>query len=239
MNIAPPIAQKSKLGTCPHGLPQGACPICSGMGGGGGGASAKKAERPAGEMSWDQCYSVWQQMLKAKDAAQQRRNDALQAQMQAPINFGEKLGNFAIKITSLSDKLMDFAQKAQQNSQMLSKPILLATKILVPVLNMVKDVAVFAQKAINIVQQKIADISDKLNAIFGELKNATEKKISDKLKDFRKKFKSIFGIQEPEKVDDEEKKLEKEKRIFDLKTTFDSIKKKLSQSNKEVENADC
>lgn len=42
---------KSKIGTCPHGLPQGACPICSGMGGGGG---ARKVEtKGAGEMTWD------------------------------------------------------------------------------------------------------------------------------------------------------------------------------------------
>ena len=26
----------ARVGTCPHGLPLGACPICNGMGGGGG-----------------------------------------------------------------------------------------------------------------------------------------------------------------------------------------------------------
>ena len=30
----------NRIGTCPHGLPMGACPICNGMGGGGG--SVKK-----------------------------------------------------------------------------------------------------------------------------------------------------------------------------------------------------
>ena len=28
-------ASHNKIGTCPHGLPMGACPICNGMGGGG------------------------------------------------------------------------------------------------------------------------------------------------------------------------------------------------------------
>ena len=52
-------------GTCPHGLPVGACPICSGMGGGG----AKKADSTAkpGEMSWNECYAIGQ-MMKAQNS---------------------------------------------------------------------------------------------------------------------------------------------------------------------------
>ena len=46
------VQQVNKLnaGLCPHGLPPGACPICSGMGGGGG---KRVGERPqkAGEMT--------------------------------------------------------------------------------------------------------------------------------------------------------------------------------------------
>ena len=46
----------SRVGTCPHGLPLGACPICNGMGSGG----AKKADFSAkpGEMSWSQCAAI-------------------------------------------------------------------------------------------------------------------------------------------------------------------------------------
>ena len=57
--ISPNIVQ-----TCPHGLPAGACPVCSGMGGGG---SAKKADpAPKNEMSYAECYAIWMRM-KADD----------------------------------------------------------------------------------------------------------------------------------------------------------------------------
>ena len=51
--------------TCPHGLPHGACPICSG---GMGGASQKKADFSAkpGEMSWNECAAIGAMMRAAK-----------------------------------------------------------------------------------------------------------------------------------------------------------------------------
>lgn len=234
MNIPPPMVQKSKIGTCPHGLPAGACPICSGMGGGGGGCSTKRAQNP-GEMSWDQCYSVWQQMLKAKDLQAQRKEQALQAQMQQAISFTAKMDNAAQRLANLAQKLTDFAKTGQmQNLQLpkvIAKPLALAAQIAVPILNAAKNVVIIAQKALNFIQTKLADISDKLNAIFGELKNSTEKKISDALKDFKKKFKSIFGITEP--IDDEEKRLEESKRIFEFKTILQTIKEKISKKGKD------
>ena len=108
-------------------------------------------------------------------------------------------------------------------------------KMAIPTLNLLKDVALLAQKAINFGKEKLTDISDKLNAIFGELKNATEKKISDRLKDFKKKFKSFFGITESEDVDDEEKKIEEEKRIFELKTFIHTLKEKFTNKKEEKE----
>lgn len=229
MNIVKPTIQnlqQHKIGTCPHGLPAGACPICNGMGGGGGGA-AKKADRPAGEMTWDQCYAVWQKMLQAKDLAAQKKHDAMQAQMQAPVNFSAKIENAALKIAGLADKLANFVQNAKQTPTIMTKTLALAAKIAIPVLNVLQNVANLAQKAVNFVQQKLADISDKLNAIFGELKNSIEKKISDKLKDFKKRFKSIFGIDEPDVMDDEEKQVEEAKRLFEFKTVLHNIAEKV------------
>ena len=51
----------TRTGSCPHGLPLGACPICSG----GGGGTMRKADFSAkpGEMSWNECaaeLSVYQ-----------------------------------------------------------------------------------------------------------------------------------------------------------------------------------
>lgn len=232
MNVSIPSVQKNKIGTCPHGLPAGACPICNGMGGGGG--AAKKADSHVGEMSWDECYAVWQQMLKAKDLAQQKRNEALQSQMQNQISFTNKLENAAQKIANLSEKLVNFIQKAQSVPTIMSKPLVLAAKIAIPVLNVLKNITVLTQKTINFVKERLADISDKLNAVFGELKNAVQKKISERLKDFKKKFKSIFGLFEEEEIEDEDKKVEKE-RIFELKTTLNKIKEKIFK-NRELKN---
>lgn len=233
MNIAKPFVQQHKVGSCPHGLPAGACPICNGMGGGGGG-SAKKADRPSGEMTWDQCYAVWQQMLKAKDLAAQKKHDALQAQMQTPMNFAAKLENAALKIASFADRLINFVNKTQTSSTIMSKMLTIAAKLAIPVLNVLQNVATLAQKAVNFVKEKFVDISDKLNAIFGELKNSMEKKISDRLKDFKKRFKSLFGVVEPDDLDDEEKQVEEAKRLFEFKTVLHSIKEKFGK--KDVKN---
>ena len=202
MNIVKPFVQQHKVGSCPHGLPAGACPICSGMGGGGGG-SAKKTDRPKGEMSWGECYAIWQQMLKAKDLAAQKKNDALQAQMQTPVNFSAKLANAALKIAALAERLTSFVQKTQSTSTIMSKTLAFAAKLAIPVLNVLQNVAILTQKTLNFIKEKFTDISDKLNAIFGELKNSIEKKISDRLKDFKKRFKSLFGVVEPEDLDEE------------------------------------
>lgn len=234
MKLPQSSIQKTKIGTCPHGLPQGACPICSGMGGGGGGG-AKKAEKPSGEMSWDECFAVGQ-MLKAQQLAQlQRKNEAIQGQMISQYKMQINLGSMAQKMTDLAERLTNFVQRTQSTSSIFSKTLALGAKLAIPTLNVLKNTALLAQKAMTFAKEKLADISDKLNAMFGELKNATEKKISDRLKDFKKKIKSFFGITEPEDVDDEEKKIEEEKRIFELKTFIHTLKEKFTNKKEEKE----
>jgi len=202
MNFSPTSVHKTKVGTCPHGLPLGACPICSGMGGGGGGGGSKKVERPAGEMSWDECVAVGQ-MLKAQKLAQQKRDIAMQAQLHAPSNITTKLENIAQKIAVFAQKLNEFVQKPQSTPTLISKTLVFTAKLVIPTVNILKNIPILAQKAINFVKEKLTDISDKLNAVFGELKTAIEKKISDRFKDFRKKNKSLFTIFEPLDVKEE------------------------------------
>lgn len=230
MNVSPSIAHKAKAGTCPHGLPLGACPICNGMGGGGGGGSAKKSDKP--EMSWSECYVMWQQMQKAKQAPKGNPNEAIQAQMISQYKMQLSIGAFAQKIGNLTDKMSNFIKNASYASSFGDKLLAFSARLALPVLNSIKNIASFADKALNAIKGKFIDISDKLNAMFGELKNAIEKKISDKLKDFKKKIKSLFGILDPENVDDiedEEKKIEDEKRIFETKTFIHSLKQKFSE----------
>lgn len=202
MNLPLSSINQSRIGKCPHGLPAGACPICSGMGGGGG-SSARKGNKATGEMSWDECYAVWQQMLKAKEAAQQKRNDALQAQMQAPINFGARMENMAQKMADFAQKLTGFIQKdsplMQKMPAIFAKPLVLAAKVAIPIINVLKNVPILVQNAMNFIKENMVNITDKLSAIFGELKNSNEKKVSDRLKKAGKKIKSfleIFNVQE-------------------------------------------
>ena len=76
--------------------------------------------------------------------------------------------------------------------------------------------------AFNAIKEKAAEIADKLTAMFGELKAAVEKKISDKLRELKKKLFNLFGLSETEN-EEEEKRIEEEKRLFDLKNLKETI----------------
>jgi hypothetical protein len=224
MNFSATPLHKTKIGTCPHGLPQGACPICSGMGGGGG---IKKNERPAGEMTWDECFAIGQ-MLKTQKLASQKRDLAMQAQFNPPVKNISYLENIAQKIADLTQKLSEFVQNSQTTTlKPFVKLLILAVKVAIPVLNILKSISLIAQKTINFIQEKAADISDKLNAILGELKNSIEKQISDKLTDFKKKIKSLFSVFETSETKDEDSKIDEAKAILKLKTIFHNVKEKL------------
>jgi len=183
-------------------------------------------ERPSSEMSWAECFAIGQQM-KAQKLAQMQKDVSLQGRINVPLTIAGRLENLAQKVASIADKLNSLVQNAKTNPTLLSKTIAFVANLALPVLSVIKNVAEVAQKVINNIQQKLADISDKLTAVFGELKVSVEKKISDKFKDFKKKAKSLFGIFEPSEVDDEEKQVEESKRLFEMKTAFNSIKAKL------------
>jgi len=84
---------------------------------------------------------------------------------------------------------------------------------------------------IQTIQQKLADISDKLTAVMGELKAAIEKKISEAFKEFKKKVKSLFSIFKPLDAENEEKQIDETKRTFELKTFIHDLYKKLKEGN--------
>jgi L-rhamnose mutarotase len=83
------------------------------------------------------------------------------------------------------------------------------------------------------ITQKLADISDKIAAVYGEIKTAIEKKISDFSNNLKKKLKSLFSIFGTENSDNEEKKIEDEKRVFELKTFIHKIYEKISRNKKD------
>ena len=211
----------TKIGCCPHGLPQGACPICSGMGGGG----MKKADFSAkpGEMSWNECAAIGAFLKAQKNAQMQRQQDAL--------NFAQISRAFQNSLINSSQKLANIAQFFTQNTPaIIAKPIgfVLNTLVGAPlrfVANIPNVISNFAGK--------IVDISDKLTAMMGELKNSIEKKISESFQTFKKKVKSLFGIFKPLDTDNDDKQIEETKRTFELKTFIHDLYRKITKKDLE------
>ena len=85
-------------------------------------------------------------------------------------------------------------------------------------------------------KQKFVDIQDRLNAMFGEMKNSVEKKISDTLANFKKKFKLIFEVEETSRTDDEDKKVEEDKRAFEVKTLINDLYNKITKTTQSYDN---
>src|SRR5574344_1345454 len=83
------------------------------------------------------------------------------------------------------------------------------------------------------ITQKLADITDKLTAIVGEFKAASEKHISEAFKNVKKKIKSLFSIFSINNADDEDKKIDEDKRAFELRTFIHDLYKKLTKEEKD------
>jgi hypothetical protein len=79
----------------------------------------------------------------------------------------------------------------------------------------------------------LADISDKLSAIYGEVKAAIAKKIGEPLNEFKKKIKSLFSIFDTQDIQNEDKKVDETKKAFRLKTFIHDLYKKLKGQDEE------
>lgn len=203
--------QKSNIGTCPHGLPLGSCPICNGMSGGG----VKKADFSAkpGEMSWNECAAIGA-FLKAQKLARQNR-------VQDSINFTQKLVDFQKSLDRTHQNFVLF------NTMLSEKlPKILSTPLIFVVQNVIQRpieiIKTFTQILPNLTQ-RLADISAKITSILGEIKTAINKKISETLGEFKKKIKSLFSLFETLNLHNEDKKIDEEKRAFNLKKFLHSL----------------
>ena len=208
----PRAANNSRIGTCPHGLPMGACPICNGMGGGG---SVKKDNKPK-EMTWNECYAIGQ-MLKAQKEARLHTQQMFAAQtQQAHLNNLQTQIN-ALKLAILNSSLPK--PVAQALTAVLDTVITPMAKAVQTINNTIQNLTNNIAKAVDSFKQKIADITDKLTAMLGEAKAAIEKKISDKLKDMKKKLFGLFGIAQADNEEDEEVKRKKKKKLIHEENT--------------------
>ena len=198
-----------KAGTCPHGLPLGACPICNGMAGGNS-TTKRNIPRNVGEMTYNQCAAIGA-MLRAQKHAKEQAKIAQQ-------NYIQSLTDFAKNISNTHQRLADLMVRVTQNlPPVVAKPMNFVLKvILIPVQTVLRGVVV--------ILHKFADITDKLTAVYGELKAAIKEKVSKFVNDVKKKLKSIFFVFGADETDDEEKKIDEAKRTFELKTFIHKLR---------------
>ncbi len=216
-----------KAGTCPHGAPLGACPICNGMGGAG---SMKKADHTAkpGEMSWNECAAIGAMLRAQKAAKAQHQQDA--------VSFAQRVAMFEKNMMNISQKLADISGVFTQNfPPIIAKPVsFVLNNIIGGTINLLKNIPAAIQNFAQSISQKFVEISDKLAAVYGEVKAALAKKIGEPLNEFKKKIKSLFSIFSPQDAQNEDKKVDEAKKAFRLKTFIHDLYKRIKGESGEI-----
>ena len=215
----------TRAGLCPHGLPPGACPICSG----GMSTQPKTADFSAkpGEMSWNECAAIGAFLKSLKNARMAKESDY----QQHLINMAK----FEANMAKSAEKLTQFIQAMNQN--VLTKPIaFVAQRLVLPVVNTLKNMPSAVLNTLANISGRLADISDKLAAVYGELKAAVNKKVSDFTKRIKKKLFSIFTLFEADNESDEnEVMVAFEKQLDKLKNLLEKISKEPTEETIENE----
>lgn len=217
-------ANNARIGTCPHGLPQGACPICSGMGGGGGMRKADFSAKP-GEMSWNECAAIGAFLKAQQNAKLQRQQDAQ--------NFAQQSVAFQNAMNKASQNISMLARFFSVNTPaIIARPVnFILNTVIGGTLNAIRSFPQTVQIAFQNFGQKLADISDKLAAVYGEVKTAIAKKISESINELKKKVKSLFSIFTPQDADNDDKQIDETKKAFKLKTFIHDLYKKLKKED--------
>ena len=222
-------AKNARIGTCPHGLPQGACPICNGMGGGGGMRKADFSAKP-GEMSWNECAAIGAFLKAQQNAKLQRQQDAQ--------NFAQQAVAFQNAMNKASQNISMLARFFWVNTPaIIARPVnFILNTVIGGTLNAIRSFPQTVQIAFQNFGQKLADISDKLAAVYGEVKTAIAKKISESINELKKKVKSLFSIFTPQDADNDDKQIDETKKAFKLKTFIHDLYKKLkNEDEKDLE----
>lgn len=222
VGVAPHI-HNTKVGSCPHGLPAGACPICSGMAGGNS-TTKRDTPRNVGEMTYNQCAAIGA-MLRAQKAARQRAEANQQSFVQAMMQFNKNLQNIHQRILELASNI----QKAMP--AIISAPVnFVLTQVVARIVNVMAGMTNILAN----VAQKFVDIADKLAAVYGELKAAVSKSLSNLMSNIKKKLKSILFIFGADETDDDEKKIDETKKAFNLKTFLHSLSRKFKREEERI-----
>ena len=220
---AAPHIHNSKIGCCPHGLPAGACPICSGIAGGNS-TTKRDTPRNVGEMTYNQCAAIGA-MLRAQKAAQQRAQASQQGFIQSMVQFQKNL-------ESMHQRIIDLATNISKSMPaIISAPVnFVLTQVVARVINIMSAIPnVMANFA-----QKFVDIADKLAAVYGEFKAALTKSLSNLMGSIKKKLKSIFFVFGADETDDNDKKIDETKKAFNLKTFIHNLSRKFKREEERI-----
>ncbi len=202
----------TRIGTCPHGMPIGACPICNGSGGGGGSKTQEKTRMP-GEMTWSQCFAEGMLLKQSKARMEANLNSPLHnvdLAQQLQRNISNYINNVQQIISAIKNSMpAPLAKAVEFLNQIILTPLL---NIAAKIPKLVQAIQNFAENIRSTLQQ----VSEKLTAFFGEVKNFVNKKMSDFVKKATKKLFGFLGIQGM----DEQEEIEAE----DFFTVFSSKK---------------
>lgn len=223
MPVAAANIGNTKIGTCPHGMPMGACPICNGMAGGNS-TTKRDTPRNVGEMTYNECAAIGA-LLKAQKAAQKRAQANQQTFIQSALQFQKNM-------ESLHNKILDLAASISKNA-----PAIVAAPINFILNNVIGKLISALANTPNVMAnfaQKFVDIADKLAAVYGEFKAAISKALSNLAGSIKKKLKSIFFIFGAEETDDEDKKVDEAKKAFNLKTFIHNLARKFKHEEERI-----
>ena len=199
MTVGQVSAAAVKSGLCPHGLAAGACPVCSAMGTNSTKVKTADFSAKPGEMSWNECAAIGAFLKSLKNARLARDNDYQQRLL--------SIAKFEANLQKAAQQLSELILIMSKNN--LTKPLAFAAqKLVLPLMQTFKNMPANVISAMNVFSEKLADISDKLTAIYGELKTAINKKISDLAKKIKKKLFSLFEIFNTENETDENEIME-------------------------------
>ena len=124
---------KINTGLCPHGLPPGACPICSNAAG-----SMRQSDRNrnVGEMTYHECAMIGN-MMKARALAQKNHEKNLEHRIQ-------NLQAFEKITEKLVANMLDFAKQISNN--VLLKPVAFVIQnVAVPIINFIHNIPKIVQ----------------------------------------------------------------------------------------------
>ena len=216
------VNNQIKPGCCAHGLPAGACPVCSQSGG--GTLRQSDRNRKIGEMTYHECAMIGN-MMKARALAQKNHEANLK-------HRAEALQQFETTMTKMAEKMAQFCQKFSQS--IVAKPIVFVLQnIALPVVNFVQNIPKFIQN----IKLHLPDIQDKLCAVFGEAKAFLGKKLDEILKMTKAVTSWLFKIFKKRNTDDEDTKIDDDKKIFNLKTILHKIKENFNKKDKKHEHS--